>query len=308
MTRCSLLAYSLLLITICLPAHAATLSSPGFVVRYDSVDIALAREVADQAEKSLKQVSSQLYHSPDVKIVIVLASSEETFANSVEGKVPEWGLAFAFSANRKIVMKSPRLLKKNIDLAAVLTHEVTHVLLHSFLKGNDIPLWLNEGFAMYQSREWKIGNSAVVGWAVVKDRLYDLEQLETNFPWSEEGADLAYAESFLAVAYIIQKFGKEGLMGLFADLREGMDIDQAMRRRFGIGYRKFRRDWMTHTKNRFSVLSLVISPPSLWAVVLGLFIIVFIRKRIQRRRMIADQALHEGGMDTTWMDDDSYDV
>jgi hypothetical protein len=182
------------------------------------------------------------------------------------------------------------LVRKDIDVDAIVTHEVTHVVLHCALRGHAIPLWLNEGFAMYQSREWKIGNSAVVGWAAVTDRLYALDELESAFPWSDEEARLAYAESFLAIAYIVQRFGKEALIDLIHDLGAGTDMDSAMRRRFGVGYQRFKSDWMTYTKQRFSFLAFLLSPATLWSVVIVLLVVVYVRKRRDRYRVMEDDA------------------
>ena len=302
--RVLLLLFLFLLLPLQSSAHGAVLSSPNFVVKYDSVDVALAQAVIAHAERALTQLSSQLQHSPDAKILIIIASSEDGFLDSVREKVPEWGLAFAFSSQSKIVLKSPRLLKKNIDVAAVITHEVSHVMLHSFLGGRDIPLWLNEGFAMYQSKEWRIGNSATVGWAAVTDNLYRLDDLETSFPWSDKGASLAYAESFLAVSYIIQEFGKEGLMGVIADLGKGVGMDASMRKRFGIGYRKFKREWMIHTKSRFSILSLMLNPLTVWPIVIALFVVAYVRRRKRRQVQVTYDAEYDVVVDREWMDEE----
>jgi len=292
----------LLLVFAFPPTSHSLLSSDNFIVRYDSVDVALAREVVERAEVSLAQVAAQLEYPLDEKILIVITSTEARFRETVQGEVPEWGLAFAFSEESKIVLKSPRLLKKAIDVDVVLTHEVSHVMLYRVLKGHRAPLWLNEGFAMYQSREWKLENSAVVGWAAVTDRLYDLDELEVVFPWSGEGARLAYAESFLAISYIIQQFGKESLISLIRDLGDGFDIDMAMRRRFGIGYKRFKRDWMTYTEERFSVLAFMVSPATVWSLVIVLAVIVYVRKRRSRSRMIDDDLDYDVDANETWSD------
>lgn len=298
----SFILFPLLFICMQSCAFGSVLSSPNFVIRYDTLDVGLAREVADHAEKSFTQLVSQLQHVPETKILVVIASTEETFLENVHQNVPEWGLAFAFGSQGKIILKSPRLLRKNIDVEAIITHEVSHIMLHSFMEGRKIPLWLNEGFAMYQSKEWEIGNSAVVGWAAVTRRLYNLDQLETSFPWSDDGANLAYAESFLAVSYIIQEFGKEGLMGLLADLKNGIDIERAMRGRFGVGYKRFKRDWMMYTTGRFSILSFMLNPLTVWPIVIVLLVVVYIKKRRRRERQIIDDTVYDAVVDSTWLD------
>lgn len=280
---------SCLLVLVSLPSlvSASALSSSNFVVDFDSIDTSLARSILDYSEKSFRQVTGQLNHVPETKILIVLVSSQEAFDRWMGDEAPEWGVAFAFCSRNKIILKSPRLTRKNVNLAEVVTHEVTHVILQSFLGHARIPLWLNEGFAMYQSREWQIGNSSVVGWAAIRNRLYDLGDLDETFPWSEKGARLAYAESFLAVAYIVQHFGKQGLMNLLKDVREGKDIDLAMRRSLGLGYERFKREWLENTKSRFSIASFVLSPITVWVFVVVLLVIVYIKRKQRKKKKLA---------------------
>ncbi len=266
------------------PVTASVVSTANFVVEYDSVDASFARRLSEQAERSLAQIASELNYLPDLKMRIVLASTENSFEKAIGDSVPEWGLAFALIENRKIVLKSPRLLGSGFDLRAVMTHEIAHVMLAQSVGNRRIPFWFHEGFAMYQSKEWKIGNSALVGWAAVRGNLLDLGDLENAFPWSEEKADLAYAESFLAITFIIQRFGKEGLSALVTELKNGKDIDSAMRGAFGVGYERFKRDWYSYTRNRFSILSFLVSPEVIWPFVVILFAIVYIKKQIEKRK------------------------
>jgi len=283
---------SFLFVLVALPSlvSASVLSSHNFIVDFDSTDAALARRILDYSERSFRQVTSQLNHLPETRILIVLVSSQDEFDRWSSGAVPEWGVAFAFSSKKRIILKSPRWTKADVNLAEVVTHEVTHVVFHSFLDGGKIPLWLNEGFAMYQSKEWEIGNSTVVDRAAITNRLYDLGDLEESFPWSEKGAALAYAESFLAVAYIVQHFEKQGLMDLLNELRQGKDVDQAMRGALGLGYQRFKREWMENTKSRFGIASFILSPITVWVFVVVLLVIVFMKRQKMNKRLLTSMS------------------
>lgn len=280
------ISFIILIPAVPLLAIASTLSSPHFVLEFEQADASLASEILDYSEGSFEQVSAQLGHVPTEKIRMVLCSSTETFNGMTEGKLPEWGAAFAIPSENLIILKSPRLLKRNLNFTEVVTHEVTHIILHSFMGETRVPRWMDEGFAMYQSREWKIGNSWIVGRAALSNSLLDLGDIELAFPRSEEKANLAYIESFLAIVYIIQQFGRQTLSRLLQEVKSSGDLDEAMRKTMGIGYERFKRDWMEYTKNRFSVASFVLSPGLVWSTILVLLVIVFItRLRRNRRRL-----------------------
>jgi len=282
----SLISFVVLIPIVPLLAIASTLSSPHFVLEFEQADASLASRILDYSERSFEQVSGQLGHAPTKKIRMVLCSSAETFNGMTKGKFPEWGAAFAIPSENLIILKSPRLLKRNVSFTEVITHEVTHIILHSFVGKARIPRWLDEGFAMYQSREWRIGNSWIVGRAALSNSLHDLGDLEVAFPRSEDEANLAYTESFLAVAYIIQQFGKQALIKLLQEVESSGDMEQAMRKTMGIGYERFKRDWMEYTKSRFSITSFIFSPGIVWSTIIVLFVIVFITKHQRNRRRL----------------------
>ena len=296
----ALIIFIILVPTIPLLDVVSTLSSPHFVLEFEQADAPLASKILQYSERSFRQVSGQLNHTPTEKIRIVLCSSTETFNGMTKGKLPEWGVAFAIVSENLIILKSPRLLKRNVNFTEVVTHEVAHIILHSFVGKTDIPRWLNEGFAMYQSKEWKIGNSWIVGRAALSNSLLDLSDLEVAFPRSEEKANLAYTESFLAVAYIIQQYGSQGLSKLLQEMKSNGDMDQATRKAMGIGYQRFKRDWMEYTKNRFSIASFILSPGTVWSTIIVLLIVVFVTRHQRNKRKLVTMdgdnfSFHEDG-------------
>jgi hypothetical protein len=262
-------------------------------VEFDTVDTYSAREVSRECERAFGQVTNEMGYSPEDRIRAVLCSSRASFERMTGGAFPEWGAAFAIPSENLIILKSPRLVKGNTDFPEVVTHEVTHVIVHDFVGGKAIPRWLDEGFAMYESKEWKTDNSLVVGWASVSNALEDLGDLEGGFPDSERWAALAYAESFLAVAYLKQEYGKQGLLRVFRELRESGDMDRAMKRAGSFGYASFKREWMVYTKNRFSVAAFTLAPGSIWTATILIFLVVFVARYRRNRRRLTAMKEHE---------------
>lgn len=61
------------------------------------------------------------------------------------------------------------------------------------------PVWLNEGLAIYEAREWTFFRISILTRASLTDRLIPLPVLTLSFPAEEEPAELAYAESFMFI-------------------------------------------------------------------------------------------------------------
>ena len=93
---------------------------------------------------------------PDT-IRLLLAPDEATFRRSSGGRFPDWGLAVAFPRRSCIVLRSPRLVRGDVqDPGRVLAHELVHVYLALFLgsAGDAAPRWFHEGLASLLAGEW----------------------------------------------------------------------------------------------------------------------------------------------------------
>jgi len=73
------------------------------------------------------------------------------------------------------------------------------------LTGVKAPVWLNEGLAIYKAREWTFFLISILTKASLTDRLIPLPVFILSFPAEEEPAELAYAESFMFISFLINK-------------------------------------------------------------------------------------------------------
>ena len=56
----------------------------------------------------------------------------------------------------------------------VFAHEFSHIALGRALAGVKVPVWLNEGLAIYEAREWTFSRISVLTRASLTDRLIPL--------------------------------------------------------------------------------------------------------------------------------------
>ncbi|HEY7289169.1 MAG TPA: tetratricopeptide repeat protein [Vicinamibacterales bacterium] len=125
---------------------------------------------------------------------------------------------------------------QNLDeFDRLLTHELTHAILHSVASRN-LPAWVNEGIAMYFE-----GYDAVrVERALAAAHLFvPLSNLRNSYGrLNADQAAVAYAESFFAVSVLLDRIGPTGLGQLLQDLNGGATIEQAVER-FGFTFADF---------------------------------------------------------------------
>lgn len=239
----------------------------GFRFTFEPVDapfvervLAIVRSTAPDLRASLGQPGADTIH-------IHIAPTQMAFLTYTPGAIPDWGTGYAIPDRRLVVLKSPRITGTYDGTYEIVVHELAHVILHSALRGVNIPRWLDEGFAMHKARDWGFWDRASLLMAVVSDNLISLGAIHdvNNFP--EHKAQLAYQESALVVQYILQQHGEVGLHLLFDRLRVTGSINQAFLDAFGISITEFERNWLAYMKDNYGwrmilgeSLSIVIAP------------------------------------------------
>ncbi|GIM46673.1 hypothetical protein DNHGIG_22220 [Collibacillus ludicampi] len=206
--------------------HARTTSSGIEVAAGDpGVPLSTVNMAADIIKNlSIPVIQDSLDSVPARNTHIVLFSSPQSYANSlrksgissdeVDNIVSETG-GLTIGSDVWIPLYN---LQDSSDLANVLTHELTHVVLNQKGIGEQIPTWINEGIA------WHNGLTAQsqMNPGKVQEERYALTQQVKQaaekgqlLPLSADENDILHAnynvewEDALAVEHLIQNFGKQ---------------------------------------------------------------------------------------------------
>jgi len=116
---------------------------------------------------------------------------------------------------------------------AVLWHEFCHVVTLQFTK-NKMPRWLSEGISVYEELQenpvWGQSMTPRYREMILGKDFTPLGQLSAAFlaPKTEMHLQFAYYESYLAVEFLVKKFGIESLRKILHDLGEGTEINAAI--------------------------------------------------------------------------------
>jgi len=117
-----------------------------------------------------------------------------------------------------------------------LVHELTHLVVHRaiFSPYGDLPVWVDEGLAMYN--QGKLGSSfqSALDKAISEDKLISVRSLCSPFSAETEKAYLSYAESYSLVEYLLTNYGQERMLSLLNQFKEGNTYDGALMEVYGV--------------------------------------------------------------------------
>ncbi|MBW2038810.1 MAG: hypothetical protein JRI46_04325 [Deltaproteobacteria bacterium] len=266
------------------------LRSPHFIMRYQRAEKKMAAFLLSRAEETREVVLQDIGHTPPSPTLIYLAPTWGDFQQvQPGGQPPSWSVGTAYPRPNLIILRSPRAVKGGrTEIEEVLRHEYAHLALWTALKGQEAPHWLDEGFAMIQSRQWDLSWTYILAKGVLTKSLLPLEELEDGFPLAQHQAQLAYAESFSFVSFIKNEFGPKALPRLIKGMAHGLDVDTALRLATGLGLRELERRWKKELKRRYSWIPIVTSFFSLWFLASLLFLLSYWRKRRRTKRALEE--------------------
>ncbi|MEW5767694.1 MAG: peptidase MA family metallohydrolase [bacterium] len=229
------------------------------------------------AENTWAIVTADLGYVPEEKTNIYLAPSTKELAYFM-GDDPHPWLAGAALVEKNIIVLRPG----RGDIERTIRHEYTHIVLGK-AGGKNLPLFLNEGLAMYEAREWRLWHEFILGQATLTRSLIPLSAL-FQYPEDRWKTYLSYAESFSILAYILREFGQVRLQELIRELSRGNSINTAGLKALGRDMASLEEEWKLYLKKRYSWISVITSSLFLWGMLSGFLIITYLRRKQQYRK------------------------
>ena len=153
------------------------------------------------------------------------------------------------------------------SLRSGLTHEYVHLLLEEKAPLLDWPAWVNEGTARYFEYDSQVhaqsyaalrakvyGSIDQIKQAAAAGSLFSFAALESQRDWNRQPdpdrAALQYAQSYVAMRFLVERFSESALLLLLNNLANGQSLAQAIQAATGQTYTAFEqafrgwvRDW-----------------------------------------------------------------
>jgi hypothetical protein len=134
------------------------------------------------------------------------------------------------------------LVLGNTDIGT-LRHELTHVVTH--IAGESalgkMPAWLDEGTAVYGQGDPE-GFGGAVEQAIRRGNVFSVRQI-TSTPGDPAAVNLFYGQSWSLVKYLNDTYGPEKFAQLFAEIKKGNTIDDALKAAYGFDQDGLDNEW-----------------------------------------------------------------
>ncbi|HEX7400666.1 MAG TPA: peptidase MA family metallohydrolase [candidate division Zixibacteria bacterium] len=247
-------------------------------------------------QTSYAKISGFLEDSLTEVVNVYAVDSEDEFLSLVGGGFPDWGVGCAIPDQNLIILKSPYRFKYYRPFSQVVIHELAHIFLGKYANGKRIPRWLDEGFAMHQSQEWAIGQDIAIARAVLTGSTIPLSDIESVNTFSQNKAELAYTESFLAVSYLYSEYGKGTEKELVTQLANGSSLDIAFLRTIGSNYLSFQLDFEKYLQTKYNWVSILGDTFPLWLGLAFLIVILYFLKRRYTKKTVKEWELEDQGI------------
>ena len=170
-------------------------------------------------------------------------------------------VAFAQPDQALIVMDWSKLKADVAKTRDIFKHELCHLCIHQHITRVPVPRWLDEGVAQWASDG--VGDILLdqkrsqLNRAAFNGRFIPLGRLERGFPREEQRLLLAYEESKYFIHYILDRFGKKGLLDVLGHMQQGETAPRAIQSVFAVSLRELEGDWQRFVEQRVSWFTFV---------------------------------------------------
>jgi hypothetical protein len=257
------------------------------LLRYHRQDEGIAARLVARLPAALRKVAAELGASPDQALELRIARGPEEMRRlaPLAAPPPTYAVGVAYPALGLVILSvvDPQSwLPPNLD--HVLTHELSHVVLHRAVGERPLPLWFVEGLAVHQAGEQRLGRIQTLWEAAITDDVLSASELSQRFPSRPNQVNLAYAESADLVEHMLRGERDRGrLRQLLVAVKAGASFEQALLSTYHVDLPYLEREWKRSLGERYRVLPMVLTGTALWGGIAVLVVVAFWRRRKDHR-------------------------
>ncbi len=251
-----------------------------------------AKSVLSHATAALRIVNDQAGEAMHIPITFEVVPTEKEFLTRAGG-VGENSLAVSLGGQARVLISRPAMAESGSDkIRQVLVHELAHVYLDAKTAA-PVPRWVHEGVAQALAGEWadapSEGRMAI---AAYTGGLIPLRNLINGFPSDQTRRDMAYAQSYSVVRYLVRNDFGNSLALFLRAIRgeEGKDYLKSLSG--GIHLESVDYRWRSELRHPRFLFTIVLSSGFLWGAAALLLLFAYVVKR-RRSKVLRQQWARE---------------
>lgn len=210
--------------------------SSHFIVYYKDAPLDFVKTVSETAEELYQQIPRNLgfmrysgWKYDDRAAIYIYDDREEYQAKSQNF---EWS-GGAANISQKEIRTFPSAAG---FFDSTLPHELAHLIFREFIGNTPIPIWLDEGVAMYQEKAKRWGANKVVLNAMKAGKFIPLTEMtyqRLSAEKDQEIINIFYAEAASIVYYMIVELGEARFENFCRKLSDGVPFEEALYSNYG---------------------------------------------------------------------------
>ncbi|MBD3290661.1 biopolymer transporter Tol, partial [candidate division KSB1 bacterium] len=213
----------------------------------------IATFVAEISEASYKRLKASFRFDLIDRITIIAYNSHNDFGQTnVDLSPPEESVGgFTEFFKNRVVLPFDGSWEQ---FRHVIHHELTHAVMLQMLYGSGVqsiisgmsrlrlPLWMIEGLAEFESREWDTESDMYLRDAALNTYVPDIDRLY---------GFMAYKGGQSVLYYLAEKYGKEKIGELIGKIKVTKNVDQGFKQSIGIGTEELTDKWHLYLKREY---------------------------------------------------------
>jgi len=221
----------------------------------------LIPKVSKLLEKAYQKVTSDLNISIEKKTPFFLYLTHNHFEQNNIADTGEGVGGFSEPYKNRFVLP---ITGSDKELEHVITHEFTHIANFNiwyggFWKSASLmrfvfyPLWIVEGLAEYESKEWETYDHMFLRDVAISDMIIPLGKLHSFNHLKMHQVYLAYKEGHSAISFLAEEYGEDKVTKLIKNLRESLDINRVFARTIDTDLYGFDKKWRKYIKEKYTI-------------------------------------------------------
>ncbi|UCG53184.1 MAG: hypothetical protein JSW58_06420 [Candidatus Latescibacterota bacterium] len=262
-----------------------TLDRYGITIEYRAKDQKVAEKVASICTERLPDLSHELGLDAVKPFHVFLIPDMPAYRKKLGLRVPEWGVAFAFTENQIMLVDVVKAANAWNSLEKVIPHELSHLLLAQRVEGVRFPLWFMEGLAQWQAHEWSILESWRLMEAVWGNRAPSLAQISSSLPANETQVRDAYRVAYAAFLHRFEE-RTELIPAFLNETERRRDFGEAFEAFWGESEFDYYARFAEHLSAKYRSRLMLFQTGPLFTLMAVLFLIVMLRIWIRNRKKL----------------------